>query len=73
MPPVLYPPSASTVYEIPVDLIVRSETNRQPQLDDDFVESIRRGVDSPVLVRPIKATQEHVEQWRRIDSPSVVA
>lgn len=61
-----------TIQEIPVDLIVRSETNRQPELDDDFVESIRRGVDSPVLVRPIKATQEHVEQWRRIDSPPIV-
>jgi uncharacterized ParB-like nuclease family protein len=65
-----------TVQEIPVDLIVRSETNRQPELDDDFVESISRGVDSPVLVRAIKATQEHVaalkEEWRRIDSPDVV-
>jgi ParB/RepB/Spo0J family partition protein len=76
VPPVLYAPSQSTVYEIPVDLIVRSETNRQPELDDDFVESISRGVDSPVLVRAIKATQEHVaalkEEWRRIDSPDVV-
>lgn len=57
-PPTLYAPSPSTVYEIPVDLIVRSETNRQPELDDDFVESISRGVDTPVLVRPIKATFE---------------
>jgi ParB/RepB/Spo0J family partition protein len=75
-PPTLYAPSQSTVYEIPVDLIVRSETNRQPELDDDFVESISRGVDSPVLVRAIKATQEHVtalkeEHWRLIDSPDV--
>jgi ParB/RepB/Spo0J family partition protein len=62
-PPTLYAPSASTVYEIPVDLIVRSETNRQPQIDDDFIESIRRGVDSPVLVRPIKATQENKATW----------
>jgi ParB/RepB/Spo0J family partition protein len=53
-------PGQLVVQEILVDLIVRSETNRQPELDDDFVESIRAGVDSPVLLRPIKATIVHV-------------
>jgi ribosomal protein L20A (L18A) len=37
---------------------VRSKTNRKPIIDDAWVESIRRGVDSPILVRPIKATFE---------------
>jgi ParB/RepB/Spo0J family partition protein len=54
--PVLVP-AEFPVMEIPVHLIVRSETNRQPNIDDDWVERIRReGVNSPILVRPIQAT-----------------
>lgn len=53
-------PAQYPVQDVPVHLIVRSETNRVPEVDDDFIESIRGGVNSPVLLRPLKATIEHV-------------
>jgi ParB/RepB/Spo0J family partition protein len=65
-------PAQYPTQDVPVHMIVRSETNRVPEVDDDFIESIRGGVNSPVLLRPIKATQTDLEQWRTIDAPAIV-
>lgn len=70
--PPQFAPSQLMEHEIPLGLIVRSETNRVPTVDESFIESIRRsGVRDAILVRPIKATQEHLEGWRRIDAPPI--
>ena len=55
-------PTQYPTQDVPVHLIVRSETNRVPEVDDDFIESIRRRQLTGML-RPIKATQEHTEAW----------
>lgn len=57
---------------IDVNKIVRSETNRVPEVSDAFIDSIRKdGVMSAVLLRPIQATKEHAEAWKPIDAPSI--
>jgi ParB/RepB/Spo0J family partition protein len=50
----------SASVNIPLSKIIRSETNREPEVDDAFVQSIREsGVLQPIIVREIKATIEH--------------
>jgi ParB/RepB/Spo0J family partition protein len=60
-PAPLLPPSSGV--NIPLGKIVRSKTNRKVEVSDDFVADIRKnGVLQNIIVRPIKATIEHVTE-----------
>lgn len=55
-------PRKRETVDVPVNMIVRSRTNRVPVVDEAFLESIRKagGVMQNITLRPIKATTAHV-------------
>jgi len=71
-PPAPLAAGLTSTLNLPLTKIVRSKMNRNAEVDEEFINSIRQnGVVEHILVRPIQATVEHVTEARP-DTPFAV-